>query len=153
MRLICITWMARLAAACAIGLMAHLPGAWAASEHETLAAGSWYGEVPATADQPLQRFMTQRQPDGTFTLLTRLYQNGRAVSELRNAGLWGVSNGLYFTITTEINGKRTETRTTELSNAYLIRSLTAEAFEYQHIASGRMFRVKRVDPAITRLPD
>ncbi len=125
----------------------------APSDQETLATGTWYGEFSAGADQPLQRFITTRQADGSFSLVARLYQKGRATTELRNKGLWGISNGLYFTVTTEVDGKRTDPSNAELTNPYLVRGLNSGAFEYQHIASGRLFRVTRVDPAITRLPD
>lgn len=125
----------------------------APSEQEALATGTWYGEFSAGPDQPLQRFLTTRSADGTFALVARLYDRGRSTSELRNKGLWGVSNGMYFTVTTEVDGKRTDPRTADLVNPYLVRSLVAGSFEYQHIPSGRIFRVMRVDPAMTRLPD
>lgn len=125
----------------------------APSEQEALATGTWYGEFSAGPDQPLQRFLTTRLADGTFSLVARVYEKGRSKSELRNKGLWGVSNGVYFTVTTEVDGKRTDPRNADLVNPYLVRSLVAGTFEYQHIPSGRIFRVTRVDPAITRLPD
>jgi len=140
-------------AAGVLALACCLPATAAPSEQETLATGTWYGEFSPGPGQPLQRFLTTRLADGTFMLVARLYENGRAKSELRNAGLWGISNGLYFTVTTEVDGKRLDPRNAEMANPYLIRSLAAGTFEYQHIASGRLFRVKLVDPAITRLPD
>lgn len=141
-----------LLAGCLAALLVCSPAAAAPSEQEALAVGSWYGEFAAGANQPLQRFLTTRFADGTYTLLARMYDKGRMMSELRNSGLWGVSNGLYFTFTTEIDGKRTDPRGADLSNPYLIRNLAVGAFEYQHIPSGRIFRVMRVDPT-TRLPD
>ena len=136
-------------------LLLALCGAAAAapSEQEALATGTWYGEFSAGLGQPLQRFLTTRSADGTFTLVARLYEQGRATSQLQNKGLWGVSNGMYFTVTTEIDGERTDPRNGDLVNPYLVRSLVAGTFEYQHIPSGRVFRATRVDPAITRLPD
>lgn len=141
-------WMAALALACFAAAAPAAP-----SEQEAMAAGTWYGEFSGGAGQPLQRFLTTRAADGTFTLHARLYDKGRTTSELRNSGLWGVSNGMYFTVTTEINGKRTDFRSADVTNPYLVRNLTAISFEYQHIPSGHMFRVTRVDPATARLPD
>ncbi len=137
----------------ALALVACGAAAAAPSEQEALATGTWYGEFSAGPDQPLQRFLTTRSADGTFILVARMYGAGRATSELRNKGLWGLSNGMYFTVTTEVDGKRTDPRNAELVNPYLVRSLAGGTFEYQHIPSGRVFSVKRVDPAITRLPD
>jgi len=100
---------------------------------------------------PLQRFLTTRRSDGSFTLVARLYEPGKPPSELVNSGLWGVSNGLYFTVTTEVNGARTNTRSAETVNPYLVRELQGDSFVYQHVLSGNVFRVNRVSPD-TRLP-
>lgn len=142
----------RSIAVLAVGLAAAVATA-TPSGQEAQATGTWYGEFSAGADQPLQRFLTTRSADGTYTLVARMYDKGRPTSELRNKGLWGISNGLYFTVTTEVDGKRTDPRSGETSNPYLVRSLAGDSFEYQHIPSGRVFRVMRVDPASTRLPD
>lgn len=144
-------WSMRMLAL-VLAFAACVPAAAALSDQETLAIGTWYGEV-SNPGQPLQRFLTTRAPDGTFVLQTRLYDKGRAISELRNSGLWGISNGMYFTFTTEVNGKQTETGRPEMSNPYLVRNLNATSFEYQHIPSKGVFRVVRVDPATARLPD
>lgn len=135
--------------------LALVPAAWAAglSDQERMAAGTWYGEFSSGAGQPLQRFINTRHEDGTFSVVARLYEKGKPATELRNSGLWGVSNGLYFTITTEIGGQRTDTKRADINHAYLIRALTADAFEYQHVQSGNMFRVTRANPATVRLPD
>ena len=144
-------WVMRVSALL-LTLAACAPVAAAPSDQETLATGTWYGEVSGPG-KPLQRFLTTRSPNGTFVLRSRLYDSGRATSELHNSGLWGISNGMYFTITTEVNGKPTDTSAPEVSNPYLVRNLSATAFEYQHIPSKSIFRVIRVDPATARLPD
>ena len=129
------------------------PAMAAQSDVEIMATGTWYGEGSPVPDKPLQRFLATRKPDGSYVLQARLYEKGKPTVELRNVGLWGISNGLYFTVTTEVNGMRTDPKSVEVTNPYLVRSLTAEAFEYQHIPSGNLFRVVRVDPVTTRLPD
>jgi hypothetical protein len=144
-------WAMRMSAL-VLAFAACVPAALASSDQESLAIGTWYGEV-STPGQPLQRFLTSRAPNGTFVLQTRLYDKGRAISELRNSGLWGISNGMYFTFTTEVNGKQTDSSRSEMTNPYLVRSLNATSFEYQHIPSKGIFRVIRVDPATARLPD
>jgi hypothetical protein len=142
-------WLAGL-----LGLaMAGAAGALPLSEQEKTAVGTWYGEFSSGADKPLQRFLSTRQPDGTYVLQARLYEKGKPTTELRNKGLWGISNGLYFTVTTEVNGLRTDFKSPEVSNPYLVRALGPEVFEYQHIPSGNLLRAIRVDPEKARLPD
>ena len=123
------------------------------SDQEKLAIGTWYGEFSPGPNQPLQRFINTRQADGSYTVQARLYEKGRFISELRNRGLWGISNGLYYTVTTEVNGEKTDLKNPEVTHPYLVRSINPTVFEYQHIASGNKFRVLRVDPATVRLPD
>src|SRR4051794_9334809 len=76
------------------------------SADERSMVGTWYGEFLPSMGAPLQRFITTRMADGTFTLHARIYQGDKAIADARNAGLWGVSNGIYFTVTTEVNGVR-----------------------------------------------
>lgn len=121
------------------------------STKEALLVGTWLGEFAPQPGMPLQRFLTTRRSDGSFTLVARLYEPGKPPSELVNSGLWGVSNGLYFTVTTEVNGARTNTRSAETVNPYLVRELQGDSFVYQHVLSGNVFRVNRVSPD-TRLP-
>ena len=123
------------------------------SAQERLAVGTWYGEYSAGAGQPVQRFINTRHPDGTYVLVARLYDKGKPTTELRNKGLWGISNGLYFTITTEVNGQRVDPAKADVAQPYLVQSLNSMSFEYAHVASGNRFRVTRVDPATARLPD
>lgn len=143
-------WLKALSALVLAAALA--PAALAApSEAETLAIGTWYGEY-TEAGAPTQRFLTTRFPDGTFVLRARMYDKG-STTELVNRGLWGVSNGLYFTITTEINGQRTDPRNPQTTNNYIVQKQSPTEFEYKHLASDRSFRVVRVDPVNARLPD
>lgn len=145
-------WRAAAALACALALA---PAALSQgrSDAEKHAVGTWYGEFPPAPRKTVQRFLTVREPDGSFTVHARLYENGKLVNELRNRGLWGVSNGMYFTVTTEVNGRKTEARTPDVINAYLVQKLEGDDFEYVHVASGNRFRVQRVEPGSVRLPD
>lgn len=129
--------------------------AWAGglSETEQLMVGTWYGEFAPAPSRPVQRFVTTRNPDGSFTIHARLYDGGKQVGELRNQGIWGVSNGMYFTVTTEVNGGKTDPRVPEVINAYLVQSLAGNEFEYVHVASGNRFKVVRVEADKARLPD
>lgn len=146
----------RLMMAGLLALAALEPGRAVATElsaQERLAVGTWYGEYSAGAGQPVQRFINTRQADGTYVLVARMYDKGKPTTELRNKGLWGISNGLYFTITTEINGQRVDPAKADAAQPYLVQSLNSMSFEYAHVASGNRFRVTRVDPATARLPD
>lgn len=134
--------------------IAPAPAANQASYAERALTGAWYGESAAsgaTAAQ-LQRFLTTRRPDGTYSLEVRTYENGKPTVKLTNNGLWGISNGLFFTVITEVNGQRTVIREPSYSAAYLVRGITGNEFVYQHIGTGRELRVVRVAPD-TRLPD
>jgi hypothetical protein len=123
------------------------------SPDEQAMVGTWYGEFLPEVNAPLQRFITVRKADGTFTLHARMYQNDKLIGEARNSGLWGISNGIYFTVTTEVNGVRSDPKLPQAINAYLVKSVKADRFEYVHFATGRDFVVTRVDPAKAHLPD
>jgi hypothetical protein len=122
-------------------------------EREQLAVGAWYGEYSQPPHRVVQKFITTRGADGTFAIHARLYEAGRRIGELHNSGLWGLSNGMYFTVTTEIDGRRTDARGTDVINAYLVQRLEGDEFEYVHVASGNRFKVRRVQPGSARLPD
>ena len=151
-----------LRAWCAIALLA-LAATNALAQEQSIAeqrmVGTWYGEFAPSASSPMkrsitaQRFITVRRADGTFTLQARMYQDGKKVAEARNSGMWGISNGMYFTVTTEVNGKPSDAKRPEAINAYLVKALDANRFEYMHVASGSQFTVTRADPANVRLPD
>ncbi|RZJ15260.1 MAG: hypothetical protein EOO54_18720 [Haliea sp.] len=129
-------------------------GAARASFPEQALTGSWYGESGAStvAGAQTQRFLTTRRADGTYSLEVRTYEMGKPTVKLTNTGLWGISNSLFFTLTTEVNGQRTAIREPAYTSAYLVRSITANEFVYQHIASGKELRVVRTSPD-ARLPD
>lgn len=123
------------------------------SDAEKLMVGSWYGESAPSSGKLLQRFVTTRHADGTYSLHARLYDKGKVVADMRHGGLWGVSHGLYFTITTEVNGRKSSPRSSDAMNAYSVQALGADSFEYVHVASGNRFRVRRLAPTAARLPD
>lgn len=124
---------------------------------ERTLVGTWYGESGFTgatgaSGAQLQRFLTTRRADGTYSLEVRTYENGKPTVRLTNTGLWGISNGLFFTVTTEVDGRQTAIREPTYTAAYLVRSIGGNEFAYQHIGSGRELQVVRTGPD-TRLPD
>lgn len=121
------------------------------SDAESSLTGTWLGEFRPSPDQPLQRFVTSRRADGTFELVARLYDPQKPVQEVVNSGLWGVSNGLYFTVTTVVNGQTTDVKSPDAVNSYVVQSLRPNEFAYRHLLSGYTFQVRRV-PDDTRLP-
>jgi hypothetical protein len=137
-----------LALAAAIG---HGAAAAPQSEAESALTGTWLGEFRPSSDQPLQRFLTRRRADGTFEIMARLYDPQKPVQEVVNSGLWGVSNGLYFTVTTVINGQKTDVKSPDTVNSYVVQSLQPGEFAYRHVLSGYNFQVRKV-PDDTRLP-
>lgn len=151
-----------LRAWCAIVLVA-MAATNAVAQEQSIAeqrmVGTWYGEFAPSANSPVQRaitvqrFITVRRADGTFTLQARMYQGDKKVAEARNSGMWGISNGMYFTVTTEVNGMPSDAKRPEAINAYLVKALDPNRFDYMHVASGSQFTVTRTDPANARLPD
>ena len=145
-----------LRAFCALALLALAVTNAAAQQHSTaekVMLGTWYGEFAPGPKLPLQRFINVRNADGTFVVRARMYEGGKVVAEVRNAGLWGISNGMYFTVITEVDGRPSDPKRPEAVNAYLVKSLDADRFAYVHVASGGQFVVTRIDPANARLPD
>ena len=145
-----VGWM--LNAICAMVMLTAHTAALAASAQEAAATGRWFAEYAPNPQAPVQRFIMQRNPDGTFTLQSRMYAQGKMVGELRNAGLWGISNGLFFTVTTEVNGQKTDTKNPETVNPYLVRTLDKQRFVYQHIPTGTVLSARPVDAAF-QLPN
>lgn len=121
------------------------------SADETTLVGTWLGEYSPAPGAPVQRFLTKRAADGTFTLVARMYEAGKAPTELVNTGIWGISNGMYFTVTSSVNGTPTNTRNPETISPYLVRDLQNDTFTFQHVLTGVLLKVSRVAPD-TRLP-
>ncbi len=113
--------------------------------------GTWVGEYSPMPGAPVQRFLTTRNPDGTFTLIAKMYETGKTPTELVNTGIWGVSNGMYFTVTATVNGTPTNTRNPETISPYLVRELQKDSFTFQHVLTGVLLKAKRVAPD-TKLP-
>lgn len=128
------------------------PAAGGASAAELALQGVWIWDYQPTEGGPLQRFLLERRADGSFTMVSRSYTAGRATSQLVNAGLWGVSNGLYFTVTVQVDGQRVNMRDSALYNPYVIVGLQGEELRYVHLPTGIELRTRKV-PATTRLPD
>lgn len=147
------SWLLRPVAALCFVACALTSWAGTLSESEQLMVGTWYGEFAPDPAKPVQRFITTRNPDGSFAIHARLYDHGKAIGELHNRGIWGVSNGMYFTVTTDVNGRKTDPRIPDVINAYLVQGLAGNEFEYVHVASGNHFKVVRVQPDKARLPD
>jgi hypothetical protein len=121
------------------------------SADESTLVGTWLGEYAPAPGAPVQRFLTKRAPDGTFTLVSRMYEAGKAPTELVNTGIWGISNGMYFTVTSSVNGMPTNTRNPETISPYLVRELQKDSFTFQHVLTGVLLKVSRVAPE-TKLP-
>lgn len=123
------------------------------STAEQILVGTWFGEavLPGTPET-LQQFLATRRADGSYTLEVRNYQEGRMRQRLVNSGVWSISNGIFVTLTTDIEGKKTTLSDPSFTQVFAVRGLTANEFRYQHLASGREIRVVRSTPDF-RLPD
>ena len=123
------------------------------SHAEQLMVGTWFGDaVLPGKPETLQQFLATRRADGTYTLEVRNYQEGRMRQRIVNSGVWGISNGIYVTLTTDVEGQKTVLSDPSYTQVYVLRGLSANEFRYTHVGSGREFRVVR-STADFRLPD
>jgi hypothetical protein len=109
--------------------------------------GSWYAEIP-TKDGGLRKSLLQRRRDGTFTIKFLLFRNKEKVLEQVEAGFWGVSGNIYFTITREMLDKDVfkpvDTGDANYYDAYRVIDLNSKHFNYTSLDSDNEFTVKKV---------
>jgi hypothetical protein len=112
-----------------------------------LLIGNWYGEA-ATKDGQFRKALMNRRADGTYTVKFQLFKNQTKTIEQVEAGLWGISGNIYFTITREMLEGETftpvQTDDATYYDAYKIAELTPEAFRYTNQDTGDEFLAKKV---------
>lgn len=98
--------------------------------------GRWYGE--GYQGRIYLHWITERMPGGFFAVEFRQYEECRLVREQKESGRWSFKDGLYSTVTTEINGK-----SVAFSDDYIVDSLEADVFRYHHREKGMSFVARR----------
>lgn len=116
--------------------------------------GRWLGEAD-TKDGKHSKWLMERRLDGSYTVKFQLFQASKKVLEQIEVGVWGISAGIYFTMTREmIEGMESRPVDTTLAtyyDAYDVLSLDDSTFRYRSRESGDVFTVKKVADSF-RLP-
>ncbi len=119
------------------------------SQKETwnLMIGKWYGSQP-TKDGGEKKEIMERSPQGTYQTTFRIYGKNGKYKEQAEAGHWGVSGPVYFTIFRGwVKGDQlSPSNPTDPYNydAYKIIKLNNDVFEYENYSSGNKYVNKRV---------
>lgn len=112
-----------------------------------LLIGKWYGSQP-TKDGGEKKEIVERSPQGTYQITFRIYGKDGQYKEQTEAGQWGVSGPVYFTIFRGwVKGNRfSPSNPADPYNydAYRIIKLNNEEFGYENYSSGNRYIVKRV---------
>lgn len=112
-----------------------------------LLIGTWGGEASVSGGG-IRHWVITRNPDGTYK--TDFTHKGvAAVPEMQSeAGIWGVSGGIYFTATRGFvhQGvvKWADTNDPSLYDTYRIVSLDDTVFEYESLSTGNRFLVRKI---------
>lgn len=120
-----------------------------ASDHlsRKLLVGKWHSEstdvhsVEHIEDSVLEA-------NGTYVFhFIAMSETGAVTTDQTECGLWGVSGDIYFTITQATRsgdkGERVSPYSATYYDAYRIASLTATAFEYEHVVTKDLMRFNK----------
>jgi hypothetical protein len=116
-------------------------------------AGRWYGveSQPRESDSPVH-WILERHGDGTFDLTTFEERNCKVVAFTRESGRWSLSNGLYSTVTTEVNGKKVDSSKRYYQDIYALEEVTSDRIAYTSIAESIRFVGRRVSEGFVPSP-
>lgn len=118
-----------------------------AQEMHDLFVGKWHGKAKIATGGD-REWLTERKPDGTFTIYGKATINGITESQ-SEYGVWGVAGGTYFTITQGFFSESGEiepadTSDANLYDAYDILEATNTNIRYKGKETGNVFTVTRV---------
>ncbi len=112
--------------------------------------GHWYGHQPTEQGGQYQ-WLVSRAVDGTYRIKFRMTSPEGDVTDSEEAGFWGVSEPIYFSIMRGwINGDeftQADPRDPYFYDAYQILELSENRFDYRSYDSGSTYTVHRVDAA------
>jgi len=112
-----------------------------------LMIGKWYGSQP-TKDGGLRKEIVERSAQGTYKITFRVYDKEGKFKEQSEAGHWGVSGPVYFTIFRGWikDNKLSPSNPSDPYNydAYKIIKLNSEVFEYENYSTGNKYVIKKV---------
>jgi len=119
-----------------------------AIEKRSLMIGKWLGEMKNEKGD-LQQWLTTRFPDGTYKIQFRVPDRGSIYKEQIEAGLWGISGPIYFTIMKgwikDNNFIPSNPNDPSYYDAYKIIEINKKILKYKSFESDITFEVKKVD--------
>lgn len=123
-----------------------------AEERWQLMIGNWLGEA-VTESGDKRQWLVQRFADGTYRVDFVLAKEDGAIEKSSELGHWAVSGPVYFTsFRGWLNGDSlspSDPSDPYNYDAYRILQLNNEVFEYEHIATGKVFKVTRPPSGFT----
>jgi hypothetical protein len=123
------------------------PEVFADSVNRAQLIGRWVGESKVKNGGPTVKTLSERRADGTFVVQFRM-EGGGKVREQVEAGLWGFSGGIYFTLTRAIkHGARfdpVDATDASFYDAYKALVISPSEFSYRSLSTGAEFKVKKV---------
>jgi hypothetical protein len=112
--------------------------------------GYWFGENFQPSIHGYLQALVQHHPDGTFEAEFRRYEACKLVIRDREAGSWAIVNGTVHQVTRSIEGRAVDPdRDPSLTDDYEVLTLDERVYENRHIASGAIFKLRRVDASFT----
>jgi hypothetical protein len=113
----------------------------------SLLAGRWYGSS-SLREGGKREWLMERRIDGTFTVKFRVTDATGKPGDQVEAGYWGFSGGILYTITREIlRGDRfheVDTRNATFNDAYTFTEMTYNRLRYRSIDTEAEYAVERV---------
>ena len=111
--------------------------------------GKWFGEIEI-AGVGKRKWIIERYPNGTYQTHYRVFTEDGHVRDTVEAGHWGVSGPVYFSInraTRPIDGRfrDTDPGDPKYYDAYEVIELTHHVFRFKHSEHGAEFEMKKVD--------
>lgn len=112
-----------------------------------LMVGKWYGSQPMKNGGKREQIV-ERRIDGTYKTTFRAHYPRKGVREVTEVGNWGIAGPIYFSIyrgrLKNAKFKKSDPSNPHNYDAYHIKKLNNEVFEYQGVVTGSKYTVKRV---------
>ena len=117
--------------------------------------GTWKGEAPVTGGG-FRTWVVVRNPNGTYRI-DFTHEGVPNMPDVQSeVGIWGVSGGIYFTATRGFvdsgGAYPADTNDASLYDTYRIISLGSDVFEYESLATGNRFSVRKVHSPSSVVP-
>jgi hypothetical protein len=109
--------------------------------------GRWFGET-LTNDGGTRKWLIERSDDGTYQVQFRRILGSGQSETITEAGFWGVSGPVYFTIMKGwVDGGSfhpADPADATLYDAYEVVEINDEKFRYRNLSTGSEYAVRRV---------